>query len=165
MCRMTTMIALTGPGFQLVSSWQTKIKWAVTQYKPYAIYTNTSIPGPATNHCLGNRLKHKRTMEFPSNHKISHSTEFRLTLLVTQLRAYFIVIKLKNLKVAVSTERLLDIWDQANISIITVIKHIQLIASHFHDHQVIFHWEELQVLQESGKWKSWNIKQNKWRAH
>ena len=39
-----------------------------------------SFPGLATNYCLENRLNHMCIMECSSDHKISHSSKFRLTL-------------------------------------------------------------------------------------
>ena len=44
MCRITTILTLIGSGFQLVSSWQTKIKQAVTQYRPCTITKTRNKP-------------------------------------------------------------------------------------------------------------------------
>ena len=55
-------------------------------------YTKMSIPGPATNHCPGNGLDHKCTMECPMAIKsfLSYSSS-ELTSYVTQ-----VVIQLSN---------------------------------------------------------------------
>ena len=89
---------LTGQGSQLVSSWQTKLNRAVTRNRPHAftkisnklvhIYTNMYIPGPATKHYQGNGLNHMCAMECSSDHKIPHSSEFRLASNITECWLY-----------------------------------------------------------------------------
>ena len=63
-------------------SWQTKVEWAVTQYRTRNTWNMTEasrciytlicpLSGPTTNHCAGNGLGHLRIVECPNVYIIS----------------------------------------------------------------------------------------------
>ena len=82
MCRITIIITLSGTGVPTSIQLANKNKTSCSTVplpllnKPVYIYTNMSIPRPATNHCPRNELDHVHTMECSNDHKISPS-EFR----------------------------------------------------------------------------------------
>ena len=151
MCRRR-IPTLTGSRSQLTYSWQTKIKpHAITKisYKPVSIYiyiyiyiyihihTNTSIPGSATNQSLENGVNHMYAMEYPSDHKISHSSEFsftsNITWLVTWLSADFISTKTQQFNIIIlglDHDRYLFLYCIFT-GIIFILDHNKYFAFHF----------------------------------
>ena len=74
-----------------------------------------SIHGSATNHCLGNGPNHIHATECPIDHRISHSSEFRLTRLVTRLRADLKSTKTQRFNMVLLTELFGD-WELSEVN-------------------------------------------------